>query len=58
MMMVHNFNPSTPSCTNRKWRELGLAIVEVGDDQAQADEQVQQNRGDLEVAVAKLDGQS
>lgn len=42
-----------------EWRELGLAvIVEVGDHQAQADEQMQQNRGHLEVSVAKLGGQS
>lgn len=41
-----------------EWRELGLAIVEVRDHQPQAVEQMQQNRGDLEVEVAKLDGQS
>lgn len=39
-------------------RELGLAIIEVGNHQAQAVEQVQQDRGCFKVKVAKLLGQS
>lgn len=41
-----------------QWRELGLAIVEVGNHQAQAVVQMQQNGADFKVEVAKLSGQS
>lgn len=41
-----------------QWRVLGLAIVEVGNHQAQAVVQMQQNGADLKVEVAKLSGQS
>lgn len=40
-----------------QWRELSLDIVEVGNHQAQAVVQMQQNCADLEVEVAKLGGQ-
>lgn len=40
-----------------QWRELGLAIVEVGNYQAQTVVQMQENCADFEVEVAELGGQ-
>lgn len=48
----------TDQFSTAQWRVLGPAIVEVGNHQAQAVVQMQQNGADFKVEVAKLGGQS